>query len=95
MQVQRVFNSVKLWNKGCVDMNFMKYSPTRLLFGAGQLNNLREQKLPGKKALVVISNGKSTKMAKNARETMGGLFMCDPCPLSHDDCVKIYEKAYR
>lgn len=42
-------------------MNFMKYSPTRLLFGAGQLNNLREQKLPGKKALVVISNGKSTK----------------------------------
>lgn len=42
-------------------MNFMKYSPTRLLFGVGQLNNLREQKLPGKKALVVISNGKSTK----------------------------------
>lgn len=42
-------------------MNFMKYSPTRLLFGIGQLNNLREQKLPGKKALVVISNGKSTK----------------------------------
>lgn len=42
-------------------MNFMKYSPTRLLFGVGQLNNIREQKLPGKKALVVISNGKSTK----------------------------------
>ena len=42
-------------------MNFMKYSPTRLLFGVGQLNNLREQKLPGKKSLVVISNGKSTK----------------------------------
>ena len=34
-------------------------------------------------------------MARNARETMGGLFMCDPCPLSHEDCVKIYEKSYK
>lgn len=42
-------------------MNFMKYSPTRLLFGSGQLNHLREQQLPGKKALLVISNGKATK----------------------------------
>ncbi|MCE5219948.1 MAG: iron-containing alcohol dehydrogenase [Clostridium sp.] len=43
-------------------MNFMKYSPTRLLFGSGQLNHLREQQLPGQKALLVISNGKSTKV---------------------------------
>ncbi|WP_411678671.1 iron-containing alcohol dehydrogenase [Clostridium thailandense] len=42
-------------------MSFMKYSPTRLLFGAGQLNQLREQQLPGKKALLVISSGKSIK----------------------------------
>lgn len=42
-------------------MSFMKYSPTRLLFGAGQLNHLKEQQLPGKKALIVVSNGKSTK----------------------------------
>ncbi|MDT8718796.1 iron-containing alcohol dehydrogenase [Clostridium sp. 19966] len=42
-------------------MSFMKYSPTRLLFGQGQLNQLREQQLPGKKALLVISSGKSTK----------------------------------
>lgn len=42
-------------------MSFMKYSPTRLIFGAGQLNHLREQKFPGKKAILVISNGKSTK----------------------------------
>lgn len=34
-------------------------------------------------------------MAKNARDTMGGLFMCDPCPLSHEDCVSIYEKSYK
>ncbi|MCL1994117.1 MAG: iron-containing alcohol dehydrogenase [Spirochaetes bacterium] len=33
--------------------------PTRVLFGAGQLNNLHKQAMPGKKAAVVISNGKS------------------------------------
>jgi alcohol dehydrogenase len=37
------------------------YVPTRILFGAGQLNNLHEQKMPGKKAMIVISNGKSAK----------------------------------
>ena len=42
-------------------MSFNMYVPTRVLFGAGQLNNLSTQKLPGKKAMLVISNGKSTK----------------------------------
>jgi alcohol dehydrogenase len=42
-------------------MNFNMYVPTRILFGSGELNNLNEQKMPGKKAMVVISNGKSTK----------------------------------
>lgn len=41
--------------------NFNAYIPTRLLFGARQLNILHEQKMPGKKALVVISNGKSVR----------------------------------
>lgn len=35
------------------------------------------------------------KMAKNARETMGGLFLCDPVPMTHEECVAIFEKAYR
>ena len=35
--------------------------PTRTIFGAGSLNTLHTQALPGKKALVVISNGKSTR----------------------------------
>lgn len=35
--------------------------PTRLLFGAGTLNRLAEEKLPGKKALLVISRGKSVR----------------------------------
>lgn len=35
--------------------------PTHTVFGAGALNSLHEQPLPGKKALIVISNGKSTR----------------------------------
>ena len=42
-------------------MGFRMYVPTRIIFGAGSLNKLSRQKLPGKKALVVISNGKSTR----------------------------------
>ncbi len=33
--------------------------------------------------------------ARNAADTMGGLFACDPAPLSEDDCVKILEQSYR
>ena len=42
-------------------MSYMMYAPTRVLFGAGQLNHLHEQKLPGTKALLVISSGKSVR----------------------------------
>lgn len=42
-------------------MSFQMYVPTRILFGEGQLARLHEQKLPGTKAMIVISNGKSTK----------------------------------
>lgn len=42
-------------------MNFEMYVPTRTLFGCGSLNRLHEQKLPGKKAMLVISNGNSVK----------------------------------
>ena len=41
--------------------NCQQYIPTRILFGAGQLNNLHAQPMPGKRALIVISNGKSTR----------------------------------
>ena len=34
-------------------------------------------------------------LAQNARETMGGLFMCDRVPLSDEECAAIYEKSYR
>ncbi|MCQ4662682.1 iron-containing alcohol dehydrogenase [Extibacter muris] len=42
-------------------MNFNFNNPTNLIFGAGKLNELSGQKLPGKKALLLISNGKSVK----------------------------------
>lgn len=42
-------------------MKFNFYNPTNILFGKGMLNELGKQELPGKKALVLISNGKSTK----------------------------------
>ncbi len=42
-------------------MGFQYYVPTRILFGKGQLEKLSKKKLPGKKALIVISNGKSTR----------------------------------
>ena len=41
--------------------NFQMYIPTRILFGSEQLKHLHEQSLPGKKAMIVISNGKSTR----------------------------------
>lgn len=40
---------------------FIFDNPVRVLFGAGQLNNLHEQKLPGKKALIATSCGTSVK----------------------------------
>ena len=42
-------------------MGFRMYCPTRLEFGIGKLNELHTLQLPGKKALIVTSNGKSAK----------------------------------
>ena len=42
---------------------------TKVLFGAGKLKELHKEALPGKKALVVISNGKSTRLNSRASNT--------------------------
>ncbi len=34
-------------------------------------------------------------LAVNARETMGGLFLANPCPMSDEECAGIFEEAYR
>jgi alcohol dehydrogenase len=41
--------------------SFSLYAPTRVLFGPGQLAHLHEQTMPGKTAMLVISNGRSTR----------------------------------
>lgn len=42
-----------------------------------------------------ITRDEFTVLAKNARDTMGGLFNFDPVALTEADCVEIYEKSYR
>ena len=40
-------------------IHFEFYNPTHLLFGSGTLRALGQQKMPGKKAMLLLSNGKS------------------------------------
>ncbi len=42
-------------------MSFNMYVPTRFVFGNGRLDELHQQKMPGKKAILAISNGKSVR----------------------------------
>lgn len=42
-------------------MHFDYYIPTKILFGRGRLKELATAALPGKKALIVITNGQSMK----------------------------------
>ncbi len=42
-------------------ISFNFNNPTNIIFGSGSLNELGKQKMPGKKALLLTSNGKSTK----------------------------------
>lgn len=42
-------------------MNYTMYIPTKILFGAGILNELHKQKMPGDRPLLVISSGKSVR----------------------------------
>ena len=44
-----------------MNINFNFYNPTNLIFGSGRLNDLGSQKMPGSKALLLISSGKSVK----------------------------------
>ena len=46
-----------------MNMNFDFNNPTRILFGAGKLNELGNQQMPGKKALLLMSGGKSAKVS--------------------------------
>ena len=54
-------------------MHFDFYNPTHLLFGSGKLGELGDQKLPGKKALLLISAGKSAKASGALEKTQSQL----------------------
>lgn len=55
------------------NLSYNAYAPTRVLFGAGQLSHLHEQNLPGSKAMVVISNGRSTRANGSLDRTLAEL----------------------
>ena len=42
-----------------------------------------------------IAPSEFPKMVQNARDTLGPNFQNDPCTLSDEDCVSIYQKSYR
>ena len=46
-----------------MNMNFDFNNPTKILFGSGKLNELGSQPMPGKKALLLMSGGKSAKVS--------------------------------
>ena len=54
-------------------LSFVFPGQVSVFFGAGQLNNLHTLPMPGKKALVVISNGKSTRANGYLDRTLGQL----------------------
>lgn len=42
-----------------------------------------------------FEKSESMMLAVNARETMGGLFLANPCPMSDEECAAIFDKSYR
>lgn len=42
-----------------------------------------------------FSPEESMTLAVNARETMGGLFLANPCEMSDEECAGIFDKSYR
>lgn len=46
-----------------MNLKFDFNNPTRILFGSGALNELGSQRMPGKKALLLMSGGKSARVS--------------------------------
>lgn len=69
-------------------MHFNFNNPTNLIFGAGTLNELGNQTLPGKKALLLISNGKSTKTTGILDRVSAQL---DKAGVTYTVCANVHE----
>lgn len=73
-------------------MQFTLFSPTKLLFGAGKLAALGEETLPGRKALLLLSSGKSARLSGAldivaAQMEKAGV-TCVPCAIIHENPTK-------
>ncbi len=63
-------------------MSFTVFMPTKWIFGSGAFNELRNQSLPGKKAMIVVSNGKSVykgKRLSGPHDRTAGVSECGIC----------------
>lgn len=60
-----------------MNMDFSFYNPTNLIFGSGKLDELGNQTMPGKKAMLLISNGKSTRANDSLDRTIKQLKKVD------------------
>ena len=72
--------------------NFDFYNPTHILFGSGKLDELGNQPMPGKKALLLISSGKSAKVSGALERTQSQL---DKAGVEYAVCAKIHENPTR
>lgn len=59
-----------------MNMNFNFNSPTNLIFGSGSLKELGKQALPGKNALLLMSNGNSAKANGSYKSVTDQLTQC-------------------
>ena len=73
-------------------MRFNFFTPTRILFGSGQLDNLHMQAMPGRKALLLISNGKSVRTTGTLDRTVAQLAKAG---VAYVLCANIHENPTR
>ncbi len=73
-------------------MNFNLFTPTRLIFGTGALDELGAQKLPGKKALLLLSDGKSAQISGAMEKTQKQLKIAG---IAYHVCATIHENPTR
>ena len=75
-----------------MNTNFDFYNQTHILFGSGKLDELGNQPMPGKKALLLISSGKSAKVSGALERTQAQL---EKAGVEYAVCAKIHENPTR
>ena len=79
-------------------MNFVFDNPTKLLFGVGKLGELHNEKLPGKKALLLLSKGQSVHKNGSYDKTveelkMAGIEYVEFAKIMENPLVEVVEEA--